>query len=167
MAYRQWTGNARAVAMRTCRRLRGRSDTVDHPEPSAMLGLLRDLNQTISNMASTQRQMLSLTGTAWSDDRMIKAVVGPRGQLVELEIDPRVYRKPNSKALAASIVSTVRAAVEDVVSKSQELMDQTMPQARDFIRPGAVPGVDMRQVMRAHDGDLKKMLEEGDDVELH
>jgi DNA-binding protein YbaB len=139
---------------------------VDHPEPSAMLGLLRELNQTLSNMATTQRQMLSLTGTAWSDDRMIKAVVGPRGQLVELEIDPRVYRKPNSKALAASIVSTVRAAVDDVVGKSQELMDQTMPQAKDFVREGAIPGMDMRQVMHAHDADVKKMLEEGNDVDL-
>jgi DNA-binding protein YbaB len=165
MAYRQYTGSAgrRHAHVST---VAGEERHVDHPEPSAMLDLLRDLNQTLSNMASTQRQMLSLTGTAWSDDRMIKAVVGPRGQLVELEIDPRIYRRPNSKALAASIVSTVRAAVDDVVSKSQEIMDETMPQVKDFIRPGAVPGIDMRQVMHAHDGDLKKMLEEGDDVDL-
>ncbi len=118
-------------------------------------------------MTDTQRQMLAVTGTAWSDDRMIKAVVGPRGQLIELEIDPRVYRKPNSKALAASIVSTVRAAADDAITKTQEIVDQAMPQAKELIRPGPAGGVDMRRVMRSHDADLKKILEEGDDVDVH
>ena len=74
-----------------------------------------------------QRQLMRVTGTAWSDDRMVKAVVGPRGQLIELDIDPRVYRKPNSKALAASIVATVHAAVDDVLREGAEILDQNIP----------------------------------------
>jgi DNA-binding protein YbaB len=131
-----------------------------------MLSLVQELNQTLSNMAATQKEMLTVTGTAWSDDRMIKAVVGPRGQLIELDIDPRVYRKPNSKALAASIVSTVRAAVDLALAKTQEIINQSMPNVTDMLRPGPMPGIDMRRLIGSHDADLKKIAEESDDVDL-
>lgn len=131
-----------------------------------MLNLVQELNRTLSNVADTQKKMMSVTGTAWSDDRMIKAVVGPRGQLIDLEIDPRVYRKPNSKALALSILSTVRAAVEQAVVKTQEIVDESMPQVDDMLRPGPNPGMDMRKLIRSHDADLKKIAEEGDDVDV-
>lgn len=139
---------------------------MERPDPSAILSLVQDLNKTLSNVADTQRKMLSVTGTAWSDDRMVKAVVGPRGQLIDLEIDPRVYRKPNSKALAASILSTVRAAVEQAIQQTKEIVDQTMPQVNEMIRPGRTPGLDMRQMIHSHDADLKKIVEEADDVDL-
>jgi len=132
-----------------------------------MLSLVQDLNKTLGNIADTQRRMMSVTGTAWSEDRMIKAVVGPRGQLIDLEIDPRIYRKPNSTALAATILSTVRAAVEQAVAKTQELVDQAMPQVKDMLPAGTPQGVDMRRLMRSHDAELKKIAEEGDDVDLH
>jgi DNA-binding protein YbaB len=139
---------------------------MDGPDPSAIVSLVQDLNKTLSNIADTQRKMLGVTGTAWSDDRMIKAVVGPRGQLIDLEIDPRVYRRPNSKALAASILSTVRAAVEQAVQQTKEIIDQAMPQVNDMIGPGPNPAMDMRNLMRSHDADLKKIVEEADDVDL-
>jgi DNA-binding protein YbaB len=139
---------------------------MDGPDPSAIVSLIQDLNKTLSKVGDTQRKMLGVTGTAWSEDRMIKAVVGPRGQLIDLEIDPRVYRKPNSKALAASILSTVRAAVEQAVQKTQELVDQTMPQVNDMIRSGPNPAMDMRKLIRSHDADLKKIAEESDDVDV-
>jgi DNA-binding protein YbaB len=139
---------------------------MDGPDPSAIVSLIQDLNKTLSKVGDTQRKMLGVTGTAWSEDRMIKAVVGPRGQLIDLEIDPRVYRKPNSKALAASILSTVRAAVEQAVQKTQELVDQTMPQVNDMIRSGPNPAMDMRKLIRSHDADLKKIAEEADDVDI-
>ncbi len=139
---------------------------MERPDPSAILNLVQDLNKTLDNVADTQRRMMAVTGTAWSDDRMVKAVVGPRGQLIDLEIDPRVYRKPNSKALAASILSTVRAAVDLAMKQTKEIVDQTMPQVNDMIRPGPAKGLDMRQLMHSHDADLKKIAEESDDVDL-
>jgi DNA-binding protein YbaB len=51
-----------------------------------------------------------------------EAVVGPRGQLVELEIDPRVYRRPDSQALAAAIVATATRAGADVDAQVQEIL---------------------------------------------
>lgn len=139
---------------------------MERPDPSAILNLVQDLNKTLDNVADTQRRMMAVTGTAWSDDRMVKAVVGPRGQLIDLEIDPRVYRKPNSKALAASILSTVRAAVDLAMKQAKEIVEQAMPNVPDMIRPGATKGVDMRQLIQSHDADLKKIAEESDDVDL-
>lgn len=136
---------------------------MERPQLSALRTMLDDLRNTLDNAVETQRKIFEVTGTAWSDDRMIKAVVGPRGQLIELEIDPRVYRKPNSKALAASIVATVRMAVEEAVSRTQEILDQSMP--RD-ISTGRIGNLDVRRLIRSHDADLKAIAAEGDDVEL-
>jgi DNA-binding protein YbaB len=136
---------------------------MERPQLSALRTMLDDLRNTLDNAVETQRKIFEVTGTAWSDDRMIKAVVGPRGQLIELEIDPRVYRRPNSKALAASIVATVRMAVEEAVSRTQEILDQSMP--RD-ISTGRIGNLDVRRLIRSHDADLKAIAAEGDDVEL-
>jgi DNA-binding protein YbaB len=145
----------------------GEERRVERPDPSAVLNLMQDLNKTLDNMATTQREMLSVTGTAWSDDRTIKAVVGPRGQLIDLEIDPRVYRKPNSKVLAATIVTTIRAAVDQAIAQTQEIVERAMPQVKDVLRPGAPgTGIDVRRVLRSHDADLKKIVEEANDVDL-
>jgi DNA-binding protein YbaB len=138
---------------------------VERPDPSAILNLAQELRQTLGNIADTQRKMLAVTGIAWSEDRTIKAEVGPRGQLIDLEIDPRVYRKPNSKALAATILSTVRAAVDQAVKKTQEIMDQSMPNLGD-LRPQESAPLDMRRLIGSHDADLKKIAEESDDVQL-
>jgi DNA-binding protein YbaB len=135
-------------------------------DPSALLNIAQELEKTVANMADVQKQILGVTGVAWSDDRMVKALVGPRGQLVDLEIDPRVYRRPNSKALAASIVATVRAAVEQAAAKTQSIMDENMPMVKDLIRPGLIDGVDMRKLISSSDADLEKMGRENDDGDV-
>ncbi|HEY1486200.1 MAG TPA: YbaB/EbfC family nucleoid-associated protein [Micromonosporaceae bacterium] len=111
--------------------------------------MIGDLRKSIDNMGDVQRQLMRVTGTAWSDDRLIKAVVGPRGQLLELEIDPRVYRAPNSKALAATIVATVHAAVENVLHEGAEILDANLP--RDAGLGLESPAMRMA---RQHDADV-------------
>ncbi|BCB82502.1 hypothetical protein GCM10022251_69790 [Phytohabitans flavus] len=133
---------------------------MERPQWSAIRGVIDDLQQTIENAAQTRQQMMEITGTAWSDDRMIKAVVGPRGQLVELEIDPRVYRTPNSKALAASILSTVRAAVEDANKQTKEIIDKVMPKDRGL---GVIGKTDFDVLMESHDADLSKALKKNEE----
>src|SRR3989337_2519919 len=128
---------------------------MERPQWSAIRGVIDDLQQTIENAAQTRQQIMEITGTAWSDDRLIKAVVGPRGQLIELEIDPRVYRTPNSKALAASIMSTVRAAVEDANKQTKEIVDKVMPKDRGL---GLIGKTDFDVLMESHDADLAKAL---------
>ncbi|OLR95293.1 YbaB/EbfC family nucleoid-associated protein [Actinokineospora bangkokensis] len=53
-----------------------------------------------------------IRATGCSGDGNATATVDGRGQLVELELDPRVFRAPDSAALAASVLEAVRAATE-------------------------------------------------------
>jgi DNA-binding protein YbaB len=133
---------------------------MERPQWSAIRGVIDDLQQTIENAAQTRQQIMEITGTAWSEDRMIKVVVGPRGQLIELEIDPRVYRTPNSKALAASIMSTVRAAVEDANNQTKEIVDKVMPKDRGL---GLIGKTDFDVLMESHDADLPKVLKKNEE----
>ncbi|WP_326558405.1 YbaB/EbfC family nucleoid-associated protein [Micromonospora sp. NBC_01796] len=132
----------------------------ERPQWSAIRGVIDGLQRTLEDATQTRQQVMEITGTAWSDDRMIKAVVGPRGQLIELEIDPRIYRTPNSKALSASILSTVRAAVEEANRKTREVMDRVMPKTDGFL-----PKTDFDVMLDNHDADLpqamRKREEEG------
>lgn len=100
----------------------------ERPPWGVLETMLADVKRAWAGIPSAQERMREVTGEAWSDDRTIKAVVGPQGHLLELEIDPRVYRHPNSKALAATIVDTVRAAVEEATEKSRAILADAMPQ---------------------------------------
>ena len=126
---------------------------MERPQWSAVLSMLDDVRRTAENVGEVQKKMLQVTGTAWSEDRMVKAVVGPRGHLIELDIDPRVFRKPNSKALAQSIVATVRAAVDQTMQQTQKILEESMP--RD-LPTDSVGGLNIRKLMGTHDADLTK-----------
>jgi DNA-binding protein YbaB len=119
--------------------------------------MMDDVKRAWGGINDVQKRMLTVTGTAYSEDRMIKAVVGPRGHLMELEIDPRVYRKPNSAALAASILDTVRKAVDDASQKSTAILAENTP--RDF-RFGQIAGMDMNTMLRSHDSDIVRRGDE-------
>jgi DNA-binding protein YbaB len=125
---------------------------VDRPDWSVVRSMIDDLHKARNNIAESQRRILKIRGEAWSDDRMIKAVVGPRGQLVDLEIDPRVYRNPNSKALAASILATVRSAVDDALRKGREVRDELVPKDLRALTEGGRGNPDL---LKLHDADLE------------
>jgi DNA-binding protein YbaB len=135
------------------------------PNWGALESMFSDLRSQIKRTKELQNRILEVTGTAWSDDRMIKATVGPRGQLIDLDIDPRVYRRPNSKALAISIVQTTKRAVEQATAKTQEILEKDVPAD---MRIHKIGGIDARKLALSHDADLPKQLdEEEDDGDLH
>jgi DNA-binding protein YbaB len=130
---------------------------VERPQWSAITSMIGDLRQTLAEAGQAQRQMLQVTGVAWSDDRLIRAVVGPRGQLIDLEIDPRVYRTPDARQLSASILATVRAAVADAALKTREILDKAMPRdhGEDLIGPSPLD-----RLVTSHDADLPRVFRE-------
>jgi len=130
-----------------------RRQTVEQPSLSAMRHMLDDLNRSLHDAEQTQRRILTVTATATSDDRLVTAVVGPRGQLVELEIDPRIYRTPNAAALAESIVTTVRAAAEKAMAEVRAILAETLPSDLQFRQVG---GLDLQRLMRSHEADLSE-----------
>jgi hypothetical protein len=87
-------------------------------------------------------------------------VVGPRGQLIELEIDPRIYRTPNSKALSATILSTAKAAIEDANKKTREIMDKVMPKDKGL---GLFGKTDVDVMLEHHDADLPQAMKKKDE----
>ncbi|GAA0281594.1 YbaB/EbfC family nucleoid-associated protein [Cryptosporangium japonicum] len=127
----------------------------DQTDWSAISSMAKDLQAAVRNAERTQREALALTGTAWSPDGLIKAVVGPRGHLLELDVDARVYRNPNSKALSAAIVATVRAATDDVMSQSAEILERTLPADLRERAPGKW---NAWKLGRMHDADVRETL---------
>jgi hypothetical protein len=124
---------------------------MDRPDWSALRSMMDDLQRARRNLGDTQRRMLQVRGEARSDDRLIRVVVGPRGQLVDLELDPRVFRNPDSRALAAAILDTVRSAVEDSQQKTRELRDELLPKD---LRSLAQRGTDEPDLLAVQDADL-------------
>ncbi|GAA2345597.1 YbaB/EbfC family nucleoid-associated protein [Dactylosporangium sp. NPDC051485] len=91
--------------------------------------LLGDLDRLRGGMKTLQQQLRSITATAKSDDGFITAVVGPRGQLIRLDIDARIYRRPDSRQLATSITRTIQTAAADAMRQVQEACKPYMPEA--------------------------------------
>jgi DNA-binding protein YbaB len=57
-----------------------------------------------------QQRARALQVTEKSADGLITATVGVRGELIRLDIDPRIYRRPDARALADTIAETITKA---------------------------------------------------------
>jgi DNA-binding protein YbaB len=74
-----------------------------------------------------QQRLEDVRGTAVSDDGLISVTVGGRGALIDLVIDPRVYRVPDARRLAGDIKTTIRLATEAVHDQGFELTKSLLP----------------------------------------
>lgn len=83
--------------------------------------------------------------TEKSRDGLISVTVGARGDLIRLDIDPRIYRRPDSRALADAITDTIHLATAKAQDQVVELFEPLVP----------------AEQMRVHlDGDLDGVLEQ-------
>ncbi|MEV6860977.1 YbaB/EbfC family nucleoid-associated protein [Streptosporangium subroseum] len=89
--------------------------------------LAGDYNRQAAQLRETYGKLNELTATARSDDRMVSVTVGPRGQVQDIELDPRVYRKRSSSELSQSIMEQIGVATSEVSSRMQELMAPFVP----------------------------------------
>ncbi|WP_433165246.1 YbaB/EbfC family nucleoid-associated protein [Kribbella sp. CA-247076] len=93
--------------------LRAGSDTGDQAQVGRLAELERETHRIRDSVAGT-------TGSAESPDGLVEATVGVYGELVELILDPRVFRTPDADALAEqirSVVNEARAAAQDGVRR--------------------------------------------------
>jgi DNA-binding protein YbaB len=103
-----------------------------------------------SGMDELQRRLAETRVTAESDDGLVRATVGPRGQLIELTLDSRIYREGDADALARKITKTVQQATERSVAQVQQIVAEYMPRgsgAVDFLKDNS-----FATLMRRHDG---------------
>lgn len=75
------------------------------------LGILAEYEQLAEDVRVLRRTIEATRETADSADGTVAATVDGHGVLVELWLDPRIYRSPDSAALAATITDTIRQAV--------------------------------------------------------
>lgn len=111
-----------------------------------------------SGMDELQAKLASLQVTAESPDGRVKATVGPRGQLVKLTLDPRIYREGDAEALARKITKTVQDATNRVVDQVQQLVSGYLPQgsaAVDYLKDN-----NFATLMRRHDAVMREANED-------
>ncbi|MEV5301072.1 YbaB/EbfC family nucleoid-associated protein [Amycolatopsis methanolica] len=93
----------------------------------ALIGMLEQIKKATEELPKASQRMMKLTGVGWSPDKLVKVVVGPRGQLADIDIDPRVFRKPDAAALQAAILAASREAVIDINQQREEIMAGQFP----------------------------------------
>ncbi|MFD1536960.1 YbaB/EbfC family nucleoid-associated protein [Nonomuraea guangzhouensis] len=68
--------------------------------------------------------------TGRSPDGLVTVTVGARGDLVRLDLDPRVFRRPDSGALAAVITETLHRAAAQAQEEVIAIFEPLIPPAQ-------------------------------------
>ncbi len=89
--------------------------------------LMGELNRLRSGMGELQQKIRQITATARSEDGYVTVVVGPRGEILRLDLDPRIYRRPDSKQLAKTITETIQKAAADATAQLSEACRAFIP----------------------------------------
>ena len=80
-----------------------------------------------SDLDDLQRRLAALRVSCESDDGLVRATVGPRGQLVDLSLDQQIHRYADSDRLARTIVATAQAAAAETAGQIEEMMAGYLP----------------------------------------
>ena len=95
-----------------------------------LTGRLAESHRIAEQVRAVQDGIDEVRGTGYSDDGLVTAVVGGRGELLELELDPRIYRDRNAAELAARIVATVREATAEAGQEAAKFAEKLAPGKR-------------------------------------
>jgi DNA-binding protein YbaB len=85
------------------------------------------LERALEGFGELQRRMFAVTATAISDDGLVTVLVGPQGRVISIDLDPRIYRRPDSRRLAETITSTIHRAADDATEQVKELCRPYFP----------------------------------------
>ena len=73
------------------------------------------------------REAREVSITESSADGLVKVTVDPRGSLLALDLDPRIYRRPDARALSESIIDTIRRATETAQERVMDIFEPVVP----------------------------------------
>ena len=107
-----------------------------------------------SELDELRRRLATMQVSAESDDGMVRATVGPRGELVGLILDRRVHRNYDAARLAHTILVTARRAGERSADEVRALLAGYLPPESGTLR-------------FLHDGDLGSLLRRPDEIARH
>ena len=111
-----------------------------------------------SGLDELQQRLAAFETTATSDDGHVTATVGPRGELVRLALDPRVYRHHDADGLAHKITTTVRKAAAAAAVGVQDLVRGYLPAGTgtaDFLQDG-----NLSSLLNRGDATLRRMMDD-------
>jgi DNA-binding protein YbaB len=83
-----------------------------------MIRMDSELIELAEAVTAARSKLDELTGQAESDDGLIRAQVDLNGALVSLDLDARIYRTTDSRALADEILATAKAAHDEVTRRA-------------------------------------------------
>lgn len=92
-----------------------------------------------SGVDELQRKLAELRITRRSDDGRVTVVVGARGDLISVDLDPAIYRDRDARGLARAITDTAQRAAAAAADATRELTAGYLPEgtgAADFVRTG-------------------------------
>ncbi|SCL21536.1 Conserved DNA-binding protein YbaB [Micromonospora nigra] len=92
--------------------------------------LMAQFERMRSGVGELQQRLRSVSATVTSDDGLVTVTVGPRGQVTKVEFDPRIYRRPNSRELSATVTETIRRATEKAMGDVEELLRPFVPDSQ-------------------------------------
>jgi DNA-binding protein YbaB len=90
-------------------------------------GLLAAFEKVRDGHDELQRTLLSVTATATSPDGTVTVTVGPRGHVVRVDLDPRIYRRPDAARLAESVTETIQRATAAATAQVLALARPYLP----------------------------------------
>jgi DNA-binding protein YbaB len=85
------------------------------------------LGRLLDGHAELQRNLREIRVTVTSADELVSVTVDARGQVEGVTLDPRIYQRPDSRLLAATITATIQQAVAEVMQQVMELTRPFMP----------------------------------------
>ncbi|MET9342335.1 YbaB/EbfC family nucleoid-associated protein [Nonomuraea sp. NPDC003804] len=91
--------------------------------------LAGEINQQMARIREAYGELSDLEHTARSADGLVSVTVGRHGQMLDLELNPRVYRTLSPSQLADAIMHEVDKATAAVSEQSKELLEPLMPES--------------------------------------
>lgn len=92
--------------------------------------LMAQFDRMRSGVGDLQQQLRAVSATVTSDDGLVTVTVGPRGQVTKVDIDPRVYRRPDAAQLSTTVTETIRAATAQAMTEVERICRPLVPDAQ-------------------------------------
>jgi DNA-binding protein YbaB len=119
--------------------------------------LAAQFEQARATAGDVRQRLLDIRATAKSDDGYITVGVGHQGRVESIDIDPRIYRRPDSRQLAETLLETIKRAAAD----AQRQIDEV---SKSFLGGGdlsAALNLDFDSIFRKVDEQLDELSRGG------
>lgn len=105
--------------------------SVERPDVAGVRAYADELREMFTRLQEeglelhTRARAVQVTET--SPDGLVSVTVGSRGELVRIDLDPRIYRRPDARGLADTIVATGQRAAATARERIVEIFAPVIP----------------------------------------